>query len=472
MSQTSTSHPRQPSFAPDLGERVVKFARSNLAKATALVGVLTLACLVISGGISLSLAAASSVGLVGILILATVRNPTKILFILFVNACLLVVPKRDIGGVDVSALLSLVAAGLLTLSLASDKQKLDSAEDSLLENRRFDPVQYVLIGFGVLSIISTSINSQSLVSVIPWLSGISFALLIGYVPNSQLPSVSSARRTILVAGAVATVYDLYLLATGKALNVGTFNAGRFLGSLGDYELLAEFYGVVILLALTGIFFDKNRVWRLASGVLIVPSFFIILATQSRGPIILLCGVIPVLILISIFWLRESIGKILILTGCVALGLGAFIGTLSATPLFERLTTIQLSEGIDTAINRAAVWDYFTQLPKFIDLGIVGNGFDYPYEEIGTYPHSLYLWLLWSGGPALLICFVLLVLLLVGKLIRGIVLRHSASLSVAAVVGYILVDEVKIEAARTSPTVGFVWVFLSLAILAGRERRKL
>lgn len=75
------------------------------------------------------------------------------------------------------------------------------------------------------------------------------------------------------------------------------------------------------------------------------------------------------------------------------------------------------------------------------------------------------------GLISLTSFGLLVSILLCKLMRGIFLRHSASLSAAAIFVFMLLDEVKIEAARTSPTVGFLWVVLSLAILASREQRE-
>jgi hypothetical protein len=466
------NQPRQRRLVPGRGALAFMLVPSYKPWVGAWVGVAVLAYLVISGRISLTLAAGSSVSFVGFLVLATIRNRAKLIFMFFLNACLLIVAKRDVGGVDIVVLSSMLTGLLAAFSFASNKNTCDPVAATSPGNRHFDLAQYLLIGFAVLSIISTWANSQSLIPVLPWLSGIIFALLIGRVPVSQLPSFSTARRAILAGGAVATAYDTYLLGTGKALNVGAFNVGRFLGSLGDYELLAEFYGAIVLLALTAVFFDESRAWRVASGLLMVPGMLLILATQSRGPVILLCVVAPVLILISVFQFRESAGKILALVGVVALSFGAFFGALSATPLFERFSSIQLGEGIETTINRAGVWDYFTQLPKFVDLNVVGNGFYYPYETIGTFPHSLYLWLLWSGGPVLLICFAVLACLLLGRLFRGMAFRHSGSLSAAAVMIYILLDEVKIEAARTSPTVGFLWVFLSLAVLASREQREL
>lgn len=458
-----------------LSEQDVRFRESTKAKiawAGACVGTLALAFLIISGRLTLTLAAGSSVALVGLVILTSIRNQHKLILLFSLNACLLIISNRNVAGMDVAALVTLVAALLTSFSIALNKPQWAVSVDHKIKARHYDAAPYLLIGFALLSVLSTWVNSQSIIVVVPWLSGITLALLITWLPYSQMPSFSIARRAILVGGAVTAIYDLYLLTTGRALNVGPFNAGRFLGSLGDYELLAEFYGAIILLALTAIFFDGSRVWRLGSAALIVPGFLIILATQSRGPVILLGVVAPVLIVISAFQFRESAGKIVAVVGCVALSLGASIGTLINTPWFERFSVIQFGGSVETTLNRAGVWDYFTQLREFVDLGLVGNGFEYPYEEIGTFPHSLYLWLLWSGGPAIIICFALFVCLLFGTLLRGVLSRHSGSLSAAAIISYILLDEVKIEAARTSPTVGFLWVFLSLGLLAGRELKEL
>lgn len=433
---------------------------------------LVLAILVAWGRFPLVLAAVSAVALAGIVVLATMSNRPKLMLMFFLNACLLVVAKRDIGGIDFVVLLSMLTALITAFGFAANKRTLNATATLTPGNANFGAVHFSLIGFAVWAIISTLSNSQSLLSLMPWISGITFAILISWTPLSQLPSFASARRAVLAGGAIAVTYDLYLLGTGRALNVGTFNAGRFVGSLGDYELVAEFYGAIILLGLTAIFFDNSRIWRLASGALLVSSFILLLATQSRGPIVILCAVVPMLALTSAFLFRESAGKTLAVVGGLTVAIFASIGTLSTLPLYARLTSIQLDGSIESTLNRASVWDYFTQLPGFVESGLIGNGFDYPYEQIGTFPHSLYLWLLWSGGIVILVFFVLLVSLILCKLLRGIFLRRTASLSAAVIVLYILLDEVKIEAARTSPSVCFLWVVLSLAILASREQREL
>lgn len=462
--------------SPKLGQetRHSKLALSNASLAWAGVGIggVLLAYLLIGGQLPLPLAAGASLGAAGVIVLATMSSRPKLLFVFFLNACLLVVAQREVVGMDLAGLLSLLTALLAAFGFVSTGRTWDVTPTSTRGSRYFGTVQYLIIGFTTVSIISTLANSQNLLSLLPWINGAIVALVISWAPFSQLPSFASARRAVLIGGAVTAVYDLYLLATGKAVSVDTFNAGRFSGSLGDYELLAEFYGAVILLCLTAIFFDTSRMWRTVSGFLLVLSFVILLATQSRGPIVVLCLLTPVLILISAFRFRESAGKILMLVFVGALALGASVGALSATPLFARFSSVQLGGSLESILNRASVWEYFTQLPKFVDSGLTGNGFDYPYEEIGTYPHSLYLWLLWSGGVISLIFFGLMISLLLWNLARGISLRHSASLSAAAMFVYILLDEVKIEAARTAPTVCFLWVVLSLAILASREQREL
>jgi hypothetical protein len=474
MDLKSLSSQRRRSLHPLHEAFPLRFQMTNarLGLAGGGVGILVLASLVMGGRLPLGLVAASSAAFVGIVVLATMRSRPKLMLMFFLNACLLLVAKRDVSGIDSAVLLSLVTALITTFGFAANKRRLGATLTLTSGKTSFGAVQFSLIGFAVWSVTSTLANSQGLLSLMPWLSGVTFAILICCAPFSELPSFSSARRAVLAGGALAVTYDLYLFVTGRALNVGTFNAGRFVGSLGDYELVAEFYGAIILLSLTAIFFDSSRIWRLASGALLIPSSILLLATQSRGPIVILCVVIPLLAILSAFLFRQSAGKTLTVVGILTVGIFASIGTLSTLPLFARLSSIQFDGNIESTLNRAGVWDYFTQLPRFVEAGLIGNGFDYPYEQIGTFPHSLYLWLLWSGGIVILVFFVFLASLLSGKLLRGIFLRRSASLSAAVTVLYILLDEVKIEAARTSPSVCFLWVVLSLAILAVREQREL
>lgn len=451
----------------------LRFAFSNIHPAWTGAGVsgLALAGLAVLGRIPLMLAAGASLAMAGLFVLATMSNRPKLVFMFFLNACFLIVPQRELDGTDLIVLLSLLTALLTAFGLAAS-QRADTATVTTTPTIRNFGMQSVLIGFAIMSIISTLSNSQSVLILLPWLNGVFLGLLICSAPSSQLPSFSTARRAILAGGGLAAIYDLYLLGSGRAVNLGPFNAGRFTGSLGDYELLAEFYGAMILLGLTAIFFDNCRRWRLAAAVLLLPSFIILLATQSRGPIVILCVVGPILALVSAVQFRKSTGKIFAVTSVLAAIIYFSIGTLSTLPLFERLSSIQFEGSIESTLNRAGVWGYFTQLPGFVDAGLIGNGFYYPYEEIGTYPHSIYLWLLWSGGIVGLVFFALFVLLLLFKLLVGISLRHPASLSAAAVVLYLLLDEVKIEAARTSASVCFLWVALSLALLASREQREL
>lgn len=427
--------------------------------------------LIVLGRVPLMLAAGASVALAGLAVLATLRSQSKFMWMFFLNACFLVVPQREFSGTDLVVLLSLATALLIACGISSNNRSFAVTAVAAAENRFFGLMLWAIVGFATIAFTSTVSNSQSVLVLLPWLNGIALAILISSAPSFQLPSFMNARRAILVGGGIASLYDLYLLGTGRALNVGPFNSGRFTGSLGDYELLAEFYGVIILLGLTAVIFEDSPRWRLLAASLIVPSFIILLATQSRGPVVILCAVAPALALTSAVTFRHLARKVFFLFATLSLIIFSFFSALSVLPVFARLSSVQFEGSVESTLNRAGVWGYFTQLPRFIDAGLIGNGFHYPYEEIGTYPHSIYLWLLWSGGTLGLIAFVLLISLLLFKLFRGIFLHHSASLSAAAVLTYIFLDEIKIEAARTSASVSFLWVALSLALLASREQRE-
>ncbi|TSE14714.1 hypothetical protein B1A87_000945 [Arthrobacter sp. KBS0703] len=419
----------------------------------------------------LVMAAGLSVGLLGLVVLFTMNSQARFLLLFFVNACLLVVKPRFFGEIDLAVVGSLVAVLAAALAVKFNGSSQVQTTDYFRTRAKLSTSQFALIGFAGLAFISTLANAQPLMVLLPWLNGAILTLFVSRTAPSGLPSFTLVRRTVLVAGLVTVAYDLLLLGSGKAMNVGPFNAGRFLGSVGDYELLAEYYGALILIAITAAFFDPSRRWQMLAGILLVPSSLVLIATESRGPIVILCVITPLLVGMSALLFRESAGRIFRISVAAAVAIAASIGALAATPLFERLMSTQLGGSVDSTLNRAGVWDYFTQLPEFVRLGPAGNGFEYPYESIGTYPHSLYLWLLWSGGWVGLAFFVVFVCLELGKLTRGVVTRSSASLSAAAVLAFVLTDEIKIEAARNSATVSFLWFVIAMAVLARREQRE-
>ncbi|WP_159630965.1 O-antigen ligase family protein [Arthrobacter sp. 8AJ] len=417
-------------------------------------------------------AAAFSLGIAFIAVLSTASSRSRFTFLFFLNAAFLVVPQRMVGGADVVVILSLVTILLSAFSSLRNHRSITSMSASSRTRRSSGLIQSSLFAFLLSAILSTIANSEGLVALLPWLNGVALGFLITSARPSLLPSFATVRRAVLVAGGVTVLYDISLLISGRAFNTGPFNAGRFTGSLGDYELLAEFYGALILICMTSLFFDNSRLWRLGAVLLVCPAAVILLATQSRGPIITLCILAPAFAGVSIVRFRDSAGKVVGVLISAVLALYFALDSISSSPLFARLSSLQFGGGLDSTLNRASVWGYFTQLPTFVDAGLVGNGYLYPYEEIGTYPHSIYLWLLWSGGMLGLICFCLVVLVVIVSLLRGIALPHSASLSAAVVVVYMLLDEIKIEAARNSASISFLWMTLSLALLAIREQKEL
>lgn len=459
------------STVPQPAHRVVFNADGYILPVCAVVGVLLLAVLVASGRMPLVSAVGLSVALVGLVVVFTMNIQARFLLLFFINACLLVAKPRFFGEIDLAVVGSLVAVLAAALAASFDSRAQVQAADYFRAKAKLSTSQFALIGFAGLALISTLANAQPLMVLLPWLNGVTLTLLVSRTSSSSLPSFTIVRRAVLVAGLVTVAYDLLLLGSGKALNVGLFNAGRFLGSVGDYELLAEFYGALILISLTAVFFDPSRRWQIVAGLLLVPSCLVLVATESRGPIVVLCVIAPLLIGLSALLFRESAGRIFRISLLIVITIAASMGTLAGTPLFERLMSTQLGGTVDSTLNRAGVWDYFTQLPEFVQLGPAGNGFEYPYESIGTYPHSLYLWLLWSGGWVGLSFFVIFICLELGKLARGVGVRSSASLSAAAVLAFVLTDEIKIEAARNSATVSFLWVVIAMAVIARREQRK-
>lgn len=318
-----------------------------------------------------------------------------------------------------------------------------------------------LIAIFVVSVIANP-NSQVPKS---WLVPLMLVLFAAQKKSTTLPSANTAMLVLQTCLLVFLSSDSLLAVSGKAFLTGNlFNSGRFLGQLGDYEISAELYGLAAVIAMTSIATLPKEQPKTIYFAILTMSLALLALTQTRGPFI--AGGVS---LISFLILRQrsrarAQRKNLLLT-LTSVVFSIFLIANIGQNLAARFANLDFENGFSRTINRAGVWGYFTSLGSFKNVPLLGNGLNYPYEEIGTYPHSLYLWLIWTLGYVLSSGLIGLAALLLIFLIRNYkASRQFGGLCLVALL-YFLVDEAKIEFTRSDSAI-LLFCGLGALLVAG------
>lgn len=319
---------------------------------------------------------------------------------------------------------------------------------------------WTIIAATVAVALSSVANDQSLLNCIPWFVAASMALSLIFSARLGYLNPNSIPVALLTGFAISATSDLRRYLRG-AVDTGV-NAGRFVGGLGDYELLGEFYAVAILIALATLI----HVRRLAVSVLAVYviglGLVVLFATHSRSPVILLAVAGPLLLVAPSVGRTVSKSRLAFIIGVAASVAIALTPLISSSNTVTRLLSIVDRGNIVQTINRASVWPFVVSDPKFLSAGLFGNGPVGVYEWFGVWPHSLILWTIWSLG----VMGLVFVALLAATGISGIVeWRKTGWLTVA--LGFSLVvllaDEIVVEFPREGSMISFV---LPLCALVG------
>lgn len=324
-------------------------------------------------------------------------------------------------------------------------------------------VMLVALGIWVAAIgIGTATLTQGLLT----LCGVLATGMALVARKSESASVAVIGPAYIASAVLTMAGDLAMFVTGRGFDTGA-NAGRFSGSLGDYELLGQFYAIACVITL-GLLILASRWWSrcLHLGVILV-AVFLLLQTQSRSALLLaLFGMSIILSLAASSWKgrRSRASR----TGALAVvGLPIIVWPfVSELPIFERFDLIRFGEPLPVLFNRAFVWQYFPDLQSFQQASWHGNGLSYPYDSIGTYPHSLYLYLIWTVGWIGLIVFVAALASLLVYAVRS---RNRSIASpwthiVAVALSLSLLEQVKIEMTREPSSQALFW-FIALALAA-------
>ncbi len=295
-----------------------------------------------------------------------------------------------------------------------------------------------------------------------WVRRALCALVAGAVATLLLSLVELAAPSIHLPGLFSTTAAFQqLTATGATVN-------RLSGVLGDYELLAE------LLAIAGVaslwLGATNTGWRRLLWVL--TSFSCvggIIATGTRGGIVVyLVGVVLLLVARGQGRLRQFLVLACLFGFALLIAPLPWRGTTQS--LLVRFATTPTSNGLFGFLDRQGIWPVFLRQFHFdwrLLWGIGPPEFDF--RAWGVYPHSIYIYLLYTQGLFGLVPFVALLVRSAWPVVAAIRGRTGWTLEaiLALLVLLFATDELKIEYMRLYNYELVVWVLLGLAAASRR-----
>lgn len=244
---------------------------------------------------------------------------------------------------------------------------------------------------------------------------------------------------------------------------------RLAGPLGDYELLAEMLSLSAI-ALFALAMGGRGRSRAVYAVLGAMSVGGMLLTGTRGAVIVFAfGLLLLLIKRGRGATATAVPYVVLVAGAAVAGFVALFPDTSA--VFGRLAQIQLGGPVAVTFDRGSVWPGFVARISSSAGLLFGHGAEYDYLSIGTYPHSLYLYVLYTQGILGLVIMAVFLFRLATPIIA--VLRERVpwtSLSIGPVLAAMfLLDQVKIEFMRVYPYQMWVWALLGLVAVGTRIR---
>lgn len=374
-----------------------------------------------------------------------------------------------IKGVSLTAVMALI---YLTRSSAGSM----AARLSAGRNRTLRPLTQLLSLLSLGWVLGVGIGTGSIANGLLFALGFLGVIILLASGSSALVRPESAGPAFLIAIGLTAIGDIAMFYAGTGFDIG-INAGRFNGSIGDYELLGQFYAISCVIGL-GIFYTSDhRFVRSAAFVVLALSFFILLQTQSRSSLILSIGGMILVSTLSVVMWDGSRRRVVTFLGLVAVvSPFSLLPLLSNSATVERFASVRFDGSLSVLLNREFVWDYFLGLESFAQAGWAGNGFDFPYDDIGTFPHSLYLYLVWSIGWVGLFLFVsTFFCLLVFALTQHVDAPFFSWKHVLIIaLSMLLIEQVKIEMTREFASQSLFWclVFCLVGLLVSRSPERL
>ena len=347
----------------------------------------------------------------------------------------------------------------------------------------------LVIIFTIALILNPVVIEQSFKIYLGYISGILVYYLVVAIANKRriLVTILQIILGVLVGQFLLCLLYLrfpmvgkYLICFGTRLSTAESFLGvdRLKGTIGDFELLAEWFLVGTILAMGLIYQSKKNIYSIP----FLCCFGGIVITRTRSDMTLaVFAIMLAFVVLSVFGRNSLAPSVRI----IFLGLLGILFVILFAPkqgqdiiarfiVYFGYRDILASE----AINRKEVWDIalnvFLREPK-----VFGNGF-YIFELSNDLQamdfHSLYLTILYRIGIAGLGIHILFWF----TILRGGILRllrkrtnqtwHLNMFLLMAVI-MMLLDQIKVEYVRYVHTIQFAWLIFGLLAVCGKEQRE-
>ncbi|MBM4400976.1 MAG: hypothetical protein FJ045_03390 [Crenarchaeota archaeon] len=268
-------------------------------------------------------------------------------------------------------------------------------------------------------------------------------------------------------------------AAGYLQREGALVNYRLGGVIGDYELFGEYLAIVGLIQIYLMLDENRRFHKIVWCFSLLATVGTLMLTSTRGALLVFVfGVLFFLNLrghLNVSRLLKIIGLLLLAFLTMQPLFGLLREYVPSGYLLDRFLLARYDVPIVDIINRRSSWEHVLAHINLDEAIVFGHGMKFQVEDVGTYPHSLPLYLLYTVGIFGLFFFYWFILGLFLKMWnRWKQIRSTTMIPLLiTVLVLFLIDQLKIEYVR-QPNYGFVvWYLIglsaaTLSIYRGRQ----
>ena len=247
---------------------------------------------------------------------------------------------------------------------------------------------------------------------------------------------------------------------------------RVYGTLGEYELFAEYSAIVIMVLIYFLLTPKQPLWkRVLTIALVLAAFYFLAMTKTRGALIALTLSLGYVLAMQAKVI--GLGRTFALLMVIVCLYGSAYFFLTQSGGYNVIDHIATTENVDIKEgrfdNRTKVWTgavkNFTEAKQQKQIWGKGPGIESGTKQLKDYPHSFYLYSLLAVGVVGLFAYMMwFVYLYFGRLPREAEARRLAIFMKALLILF-LIDQLKIEALRLPAYQHIVWsLFAALYVV--------